>query len=139
MVDTEFFADAATFAGVVRPLIKADPVGATIFASVLENQIAAPFPGAPPVLVDVTDDDRVLAAALRIQRYPMTVVVDPDIADPAGVLDQLAAAVIARDEPIVGLGGRRRTVELFAAGWAVADGNPRRRSGCRCCFTGSAH
>jgi predicted GNAT family acetyltransferase len=52
----------------------------------------------------------------------MTVVVDPDITDQAGVLDELAAAVIARDEPIAGLGGRRRTVELLAAGWAARTG-----------------
>jgi ribosomal protein S18 acetylase RimI-like enzyme len=122
MLDTEFFADAATFADVVRPLTLADPVGATIFSSVLAGQIATPFPGEPPVLVNVTDDDRVLAAALRIPRYPMTVVVDPDIVDPAGVLEELAAAVIARGEPVAGLGGRRRTVELLAAGWAARTG-----------------
>ncbi len=122
MVDTEFFADVSTFAGVVRPVIQADPVGATIFSSVLANQIAAPFPGEPPMLVDVTDDSLVVAAALRIPRYPMTVVIDPDIADPAGILDELIAAVIARGEPIVGIGGRRHTVELLAAGWAGRTG-----------------
>jgi ribosomal protein S18 acetylase RimI-like enzyme len=122
MVDMEFFADAATFAAVVRPLAQADPVGATIFSSVLEGQIAAPFPGEPPLLVTATAAGRVLAAALRIPRYPMTVVVDPEIADPAGVLGDLAAAVIAGGECIVGLGGRRRTVELVAAQWAARTG-----------------
>jgi predicted GNAT family acetyltransferase len=122
MVTTAFFADAEEFGRVVAPLVAADPVGATIFSSVLQGQIAAPFPGEPPMLVDVTDDDRVLAAALRIPRYPMTVVVHPDIADQAAILDELAAAVIARDEPIVGLGGRRPTARLVAASWAARTG-----------------
>lgn len=122
MVDTEFFQDAATFAAVVAPLAQADPVGATIFTGVLASQLASPFPGDAPLLATVTDDDRILAAALRIPRYPMTVVIDPEIDDPASILDELAGAVIARGEAIAGLGGRRRTTELLAAEWAARTG-----------------
>ena len=128
MVDTEFFSDAAAFAAVVQPLVEKDQEGATIFSSVLEGQIAAPFPGEPPMFATVTANGRVLAAALRIPRYPMTVVIDPEIADPTTALDQLAAAVVARGEVIVGLGGRRRTTELLAGGWAARTGvTPRLR------------
>ena len=119
---TEFFVDAAAFGAAVQPLVEKDRAGATILASVLAGQIAAPFPGGPPLLATVTAAGRIAAAALRIPKYPMTVVIDPEISDPTGILDELAAAVLARGEVVVGLGGRRRTIELLARCWAARTG-----------------
>lgn len=122
MIDTEFFTDVAAFAAFVRPMVDKDRDGATVFTGVLANQIAAPFPGGPPLLAAVSAAGRVLAAALEIPRYPMTVVVDPEIGDPAAALDELVAAVIAGGQVIVGLGGRRGTVEMLAGSWAARTG-----------------
>ena len=107
----------------VRPLIQRDPVGATIFASVLANQIAVPFPGPAPLLVSVSAPGRVLAAALRIPGYPMTVVVDPEIAIRRRVLDEAGGRRHRRrgSHPSA-LSGRRGTVELLAEAWAQRSG-----------------
>ena len=121
-LSTEFFVDVPAFAAAVQPLVEKDREGATILSSVLAGQIAAPFPGGPPLLAVVTAAGRSTAAALRVPKYPMTVVIDPEIPDPSGTLDELAAAVLARGEVVVGLGGRRRTAELLAGCWAARTG-----------------
>lgn len=119
MTRTEFFTDAAAFDAAIEVLLADDAIGSTMVASVLANHIADPIAGGPPLLVAVLDGDRVPAAAIRIPMFPMLVVIDPAIADPATLLDELAGAVIGRSEPIVGVSGRRRTAELLAAAWTA--------------------
>lgn len=122
MASITFFDDAADFAATIAPLIDSDPVGATMVSHILTNHLSSPFPNAP-LLVTVTTGDRVAAAALRTTPYPMILVVDPLATDPTELLDELAAAVSVRREPVVGVNGRRRTVELFAAAWAARTGS----------------
>ena len=61
-----------------RPLIERDPVGATMFASVLANQLAGPYPAMPPLMVAIVEHGH---ASWRPRcgspGYPMIVVVDP--------------------------------------------------------------
>jgi len=121
MTRTEFFTDAERFADVAQPLLRRDPVGATMVSHVLANHIADPFP-ARPLMVAVTDDGNVEAAALRVPGFPMVAVVDPAIGDPAAVLGRLADDVSTRREPIVGFSGRRRTVQLLTDTWTKRTG-----------------
>ena len=79
----------------------------------LANQLVNPYPQ-QPLLAAVTDGTRVAVAALRVPGYPMVVTIDPELRDPAGWLDALAAAVPARSEPIVGFVGRRATVQAVS-------------------------
>ena len=122
MTCTEFFSDAEQFAVVVQPLIDRDPVGATMMSHVLAGHIASPFPEAP-LLATVRDDDRIRAAAMRVPVFPMIVVVDPEIADPTDLFDDLAGAVLARLEPIVGFTARRKTAEWLTAAWTARTGS----------------
>lgn len=121
MTRTEFFTDPERFRTAARPLVRRDPVGATMVSYVLANHIANPFPQQPLMAV-VTDDGAARAAALRVPCFPMVTVIDPAIEDPAPVLDRLVEAVLARREPIVGFSGRRRTVQLLVDSWTERTG-----------------
>jgi RimJ/RimL family protein N-acetyltransferase len=118
---TEFCADAEDFAAAIEPLISTDPVGATIVCGVLAQQIAVPYQGTP-LMATVRDEERIRVAALRIPSYPMTAVIDPEIAHPTRAIDALAAAVTARSSPITGVSGLTRTAELLATACSARSG-----------------
>jgi len=63
MRSSEFFTELETFQARVRPLIEVDPVGATMFGSVLVGQLLAPEPGIPPLMVVIVEQGTVAAAA----------------------------------------------------------------------------
>src|SRR6478735_7243338 len=121
MTSTEFFTDPERFAAVAQPLVRRDPVGATMVSWVLANHIANPFPHSPLMAV-VTDDRAVAVVALRVSGFPLVAVIDPSIEDPAPVLGRLVDDVLALREPIVGFSGRRRTVRLLTDVWTERTG-----------------
>jgi RimJ/RimL family protein N-acetyltransferase len=121
MTRTEFFTDPERFGDAARPLVRRDPVGATMVSQVLANHIANPFPHSPLMAI-VTDDGAVEVAALRVPGFALVTVIDPSIEDPAAVLGRLTDDVLARREPIVGFSGRRRTVRLLTDTWTERTG-----------------
>ena len=122
MRSSEFFTELETFQARVRPLIEVDPVGATMFGSVLVGQLLAPEPGIPPLMVVIVEQGTVAAAAMRITEHPLIVLLDPGNADPAGVLADLTAVVAASGQPVTGLTGRRPTVVALAEQWSAITG-----------------
>jgi len=121
MTSTEFFTDAERFAAVIEPLVRRDCAGAVMVSQLVANQLASPYPEAP-LLAAVGEGERLQLAAVRVPGYPMVLVVDPELGDPAGPLAALAEAVIAQAEPVVGFVGRRQTAESMAQTWAGRTG-----------------
>jgi GNAT superfamily N-acetyltransferase len=122
MARTEFFSHAEQFAVTVEPLVDSDRVGATMLSHILAGHLAQPFPETP-LLALASDAGRPVLAALRVQPYPLIVVVDPEYNDPGLAVADLAEAIATRHEPIVGVTGRRDTATLFANAWAAHTGS----------------
>jgi ribosomal protein S18 acetylase RimI-like enzyme len=116
MTRVEFFTDAERFAAAIEPLVGKDRAGAVMVSHLVANQLASPYPEAP-LLAAVVGGGQIAVAALRVPSYPMVVTLDPELADPAGCLDALTAAVLTRNETIVGFLGRRKTVQLLSQSW----------------------
>lgn len=124
MTGTDFHDDPAQFGAVIEPLVGRDRAGAVMISHLLANHLASPYP-VQPLLAAVRRGGQVQVAALRVPGHPMVIVIDPDLSDVAApaALDDLAAAVLARSEPVIGFVGRRRTAQLISNAWAARTGS----------------
>lgn len=109
--------DLAEFWARTKDFFNADPVFHTIPIAAVDRWLNHPDPDdEPPLLVTVTEDDVLVAAALRTPPWPLTL---------SGVPPQWAEAVadlLAGDVELPGVNGPRDSVEAFVVAWAARTG-----------------
>lgn len=122
--EVTFFDDPAAFLAEASEALAADPVQATVIATVAQRKAAHPdsWSGAPYCwFATVTDDTGIVGVAMRtapFTPYPPYVLSMPD-----GAATALADALLDRGEEIGGVNGSRPATDVLVA--RIAD-----RSGC---------
>ncbi|XVV04860.1 GNAT family N-acetyltransferase [Actinosynnema sp. CA-248983] len=113
MADVHRHHDLAEFWALTRDFYTADPVLHTVPITAVGLRIRNPTPDdEPPLLMTVTDNGRVVAAALRTPPFPLEVTgLAPEWA-PA-----VAEALAEEDVELPGVSGRREAVEAFVLAW----------------------
>ncbi len=122
MLTVQRWSDPEEFGAAIEPLIRRDPVGATMVAHVLAGHLAHPYPGGAPLMLGVFVDGGIALAALRTSGHPVLVVVDPGIGELGVVLDRVVPALAESAEPVVGFSGRTSTVQPLADAWTRYTG-----------------
>lgn len=123
----EFTDDPQTFLDWGAGVLDADPVLATVVASIAHRAVRERDDGVPPptdrpywYAVWVSESGRVDAVAMRTAPFaPYAIYLLPA---PTGAVTTLAEVLHARDEPISGANGARHEVEEFAAAAAWLQG-----------------
>ena len=109
--------DLAEFWALTGDFFNADPVFHTIPIAAVDRRLNHPDPeDEPPLLVSVSEDGVLVAAALRTPPWPLTL---------SGVAPQWAEVVadaLAGDVELPGVNGPRESVEAFVVAWAARTG-----------------
>ncbi|MFE2757682.1 GNAT family N-acetyltransferase [Actinosynnema sp. NPDC059335] len=109
--------DLAEFWALTGDFFNADPVFHTIPIAAVDRRLNHASPDdEPPLLVTVTDDGVLVAAALRTPPWPLTL---------SGVPPRWAETVadaLAGDVELPGVNGPRESVEAFVVAWAARTG-----------------
>lgn len=109
--------DLAEFWARTKDFFNADPVFHTIPIAAVDRWLNhSSLDDDPPLLVTVTEDDVLVAAALRTPPWPLTL---------SGVPPQWAEAVadlLAGDVELPGVNGPRDAVEAFVVAWTARTG-----------------
>ncbi|MFD7657307.1 GNAT family N-acetyltransferase [Actinosynnema sp. NPDC059797] len=109
--------DLAEFWNLTGDFFNADPVFHTIPIAGVNRRLNHPDPDdVPPLLVTVSEDNVLVAAALRTPPWPMTLT-----GVPAEWAETLADA-LAGDVELPGVNGPRDAVEAFVVAWAARTG-----------------
>ncbi|MEV0677792.1 GNAT family N-acetyltransferase [Actinosynnema sp. NPDC050436] len=116
MADVARHDDLAGFWALTKDFFTADPVFHTIPVAAVDRRLTNPDPAdRPPLLVTVTDDGELVAAALRTPPWPLTL-----SGVPVEWADTVAEALVGSEVP--GANGPRDRVEAFSAAWSAHAG-----------------
>ncbi|MFD0206800.1 MULTISPECIES: GNAT family N-acetyltransferase [Saccharothrix] len=109
--------DLAEFWALTGDFYNADPVFHTIPIAAVDRRLNHADPGdEPPLLVSVSEDGVLVAAALRTPPWPLTLSgVSPEWAE-------VVADALAGDVELPGVNGPRDSVEAFVVAWAARTG-----------------
>ncbi|MEU4767810.1 GNAT family N-acetyltransferase [Actinosynnema sp. NPDC023794] len=109
--------DLAEFWALTGDFFNADPVFHTIPIAAVDRRLNHADPAdEPPLLVSVSEDGVLVAAALRTPPWPLTLSgVAPEWAD-------VVADALAGDVELPGVNGPRESVEAFVVAWAARTG-----------------
>ncbi|WP_433268863.1 GNAT family N-acetyltransferase [Actinosynnema sp. CS-041913] len=116
MADVKRHDDLAGFWALTRDFFNADPVFHTIPIAAVRRRLDRPLPtDEQPTLVTVTEDGKVVAAALRTPPWPLTL---------SGVPVDWVEAVAENLEGVElpGINGPRDSAEAFALAWTTRTG-----------------
>ncbi|MFE9746466.1 GNAT family N-acetyltransferase [Saccharothrix saharensis] len=109
--------DLAEFWALTGSFFTADPVFHTVPIAAIDRRLHHGNPeDAPPLLLSVTEDGVLVAAALRTPPWPLAV---------SGVAPEWAEVVadaLAGDVELPGVSGPRESVEAFVVAWAARTG-----------------
>ncbi|MEV1118923.1 GNAT family N-acetyltransferase [Actinosynnema sp. NPDC049800] len=109
--------DLAEFWALTGDFFNADPVFHTIPIAAVDRRLNHADPeDEPPLLVSVSEDGVLVAAALRTPPWPLTL---------SGVAPEWAEVVadaLAGDVELPGVNGPRESVEAFVVAWAARTG-----------------
>ncbi len=122
MLTVQRWSDPELFGAAIEPLIRRDPVGATMVAHVLAGHLVHPYAGGAPLMLGVSVDADIALAALRTSGHPVLVVLDPALDHAGDVLDGLVLALADGAEPVTGFSGRTSTVLALADAWTGHTG-----------------
>ncbi|MCE6993203.1 GNAT family N-acetyltransferase [Saccharothrix sp. S26] len=109
--------DLAEFWALTGDFFNADPVVHTVPIAAIDRRLNHADPDdEPPLLVSVTHDGVLVAAALRTPPWPLTLSgVAPEWAE-------VVAEALAGDVELPGANGPRESVEAFVVAWAARTG-----------------
>ncbi|QQQ77357.1 GNAT family N-acetyltransferase [Saccharothrix sp. 6-C] len=109
--------DLAEFWALTGDFFNADPVFHTIPIAAVDRRLHHADPeDEPPLLVSVTEDGVLVAAALRTPPWPLTLSgVGPEWAE-------VVADALAGEVELPGVNGPRESVEAFVVAWAARTG-----------------
>ncbi|MEU4740074.1 GNAT family N-acetyltransferase [Actinosynnema sp. NPDC023658] len=109
--------DLAGFWALTKDFFTADPVFHTVPIAAVDRWLNRPDPDdEPPLLVTVSEDGVLVAAALRTPPWPMAI---------SGIAPQwvdVVADALAGEVELPGVSGPRDSVEAFVVAWAARTG-----------------